>query len=239
MEDDRPGTGTSGKLLMIERILPDSVVAYETLTDPPDAVLLPEEEALVRGAVPRRRDEFRTGRHCARRALAGLGFAEQPLLRGAKGAPLWPETVAGSITHCDGYRAAAVALTEDVVSLGIDAEPNQPLPEGVLEAVALPEEQVRIKELLRGRPDVRWDRLLFSAKECIYKTWYPITRRPLGFEEATVDIDPVGGGFTARLADRSVRGVPGAPREFTGRWTAGGGLVLAAIVRPAGHRTGA
>ncbi|MFJ8228413.1 4'-phosphopantetheinyl transferase [Streptomyces sp. NPDC094448] len=224
---------------MIERILPDCVVVHEALTDPPDAVLLPEEEAFVRGAVPKRRDEFRTGRHCARRALAELGFAERPLLRGAKGAPLWPEAVAGSITHCDGYRAAAVALTEDVVSLGIDAEPNQPLPAGVLEAVALPEEQVRIEELLRGRPDVRWDRLLFSAKECIYKTWYPITGRPLGFEEATVDFDPVAGGFTARLADRSVRGVPGAPREFGGRWTAGAGLVLAAIVRPAGHRTGA
>ncbi|MGV9311626.1 4'-phosphopantetheinyl transferase family protein [Streptomyces sp. NPDC003691] len=223
---------------MIERILPGRVVVHETFTDPPDAVLLAEEEPLVRDAVPKRRSEFTTGRHCARRALAGLGIAERPLLRGPRGEPLWPEAVAGSITHCAGYRAAAVARTEDVVSLGIDAEPNEALPAGVLEAVALPEEQIRIEELLRSRPGVRWDRLLFSAKECIYKTWYPITRRPLGFEEATVDIDPESGGFTARLADRSVRGVPGAPREFTGRWTAGDGLVLAAIVRTAGHRPG-
>ncbi|MBK0372579.1 4'-phosphopantetheinyl transferase [Streptomyces californicus] len=219
---------------MIERILPGRVVGYETSTDPPEAVLLAEEEPVVRDAVPKRRDEFTTGRYCARRALAGLGLPERPLLSGPRGEPLWPEGVAGSITHCDGYRAAAVARTEDAVSLGIDAEPHQPLPHGILEAVALPEEQVRIAELLRRDPGVRWDRLLFSAKECVYKTWYPITGRPLGFEEATVDIDPAGGRFTARLAEHSVRGVPDAPRELTGRWMVGDGLVLAAIVRTAG-----
>ncbi|MCX5206385.1 4'-phosphopantetheinyl transferase superfamily protein [Streptomyces sp. NBC_00237] len=224
---------------MIERILPGRVVAYETFTDPPEAALLAEEEPYVRDAVPKRRDEYTTGRHCARRALTGLGLPERPLLSGPRGEPLWPDAVAGSITHCDGYRAAAVARTEDVVSLGIDAEVHQPLPDGVLEAVALPEEQNSIEALLRREPGVCWDRLLFSAKECVYKTWYPITRRPLGFDEATIAFDPVGGRFTARLADRSVRGVPGAPRELTGRWTVGDGLVLAAIVRTADPVRGA
>ncbi|WP_442812969.1 hypothetical protein OG930_28490 [Streptomyces sp. NBC_01799] len=39
------------------------------------------------------------------------------------GAPVRPPGVVGSITHCTGYRAAAVALRARVLSVGIDAEP--------------------------------------------------------------------------------------------------------------------
>lgn len=46
--------------------------------------------------------------------------------------------ITGSITHCLQYRAAAVALARDVVSLGVDAEPNEALPDQrMLELIAL------------------------------------------------------------------------------------------------------
>lgn len=219
---------------MIEQILPTHVASFEAFRDPPDAFLFPEEQELVRDSVPSRRREFTTGRHCARQALTRLGVpAALPLPRGARGAVTWPQGVTGTITHCRGYRAAAVARRSRTASVGIDAEPDEPLPDGVLDAVALPEEQVMVKELLGDLPTVRWDKLLFSAKESVYKTWYPMTRRPLEFEDAQIVFDPVAGEFSARLLPHSVRGIAAAPQEFTGRWAAGGGLVVTAIAFPA------
>jgi 4'-phosphopantetheinyl transferase EntD len=216
---------------MIGRILPRHVVSHGEFGDVEDPFLHPEEEALVRNAVATRRREFATGRHCARQALAALGLpAQGPLLWGDKGSVRWPDSVRGSITHCAGYRAAAVARSAEVASVGIDAEPDQPLPEGILEAVALPAERARTAELLRDAPGVHWDRMLFSAKESVYKVWYPLTRHPLGFEDALIRIEPATGTFSARLLPHAVRGVP---REFTGRWVAANGLLATAITLPA------
>ena len=57
------------------------------------------------------------------------------------------------MTHCEGYRAAALVRAGDLASLGIDAEPHAPLPEGVLAAVALPTEADRLRRLAAERPD--------------------------------------------------------------------------------------
>jgi 4'-phosphopantetheinyl transferase EntD len=148
---------------VIEQILPAAVTAVEAFTDPPDVLLFPEEEALVAQAVDKRRREFATARGCARSALATLGFAAAPILTGDKGAPQWPAGVVGSITHCAGYRAAAVARSDQVRSLGVDAEPDDVLPHGVLDVVSLPAERDRLWQLTAAAPGTCWDRLLFSA----------------------------------------------------------------------------
>lgn len=228
---------------MIEQILPTHIASFDMFRDQSDAYLFPEEKVLIRDSVESRRREFTTGRHCARQALARLGAPTAlPLPRGRRGAVTWPQGVTGTITHCRGYRAAAVADRTDTASVGIDAEPDVPLPAGVLEAVALPEEQVMVKELLGDLPAVRWDKLLFSAKESVYKTWYPMTRRELQFEDAAITFEAstfeastfdATGGFTARLLPHSYRGIPGAPEEFTGRWVAAHGLLVTAIAFPA------
>ncbi|KPC79008.1 MULTISPECIES: 4'-phosphopantetheinyl transferase family protein [unclassified Streptomyces] len=223
---------------MIGQLLAAEIASHEVFTDPPEATLLPEEEVLVRDSVDSRRREFTTGRHCARMALARLKFpSDRPILSGERGEPLWPDQVRGSITHCRGYRAAVVARVAEIASVGIDAEPDQPLPDGVLEAVALPREVARTKELLRSFPGVHWDRMLFSAKESVYKTWFPLTRRPLGFEDALIEIDPGAGTFSARILSQGVRGIRNAPEGFTGRWIAGNGLVVTAITVPAAERS--
>jgi 4'-phosphopantetheinyl transferase EntD len=107
----------------------------------PGEALLPEEEVLVARAVGQRRAEFTTVRTCARIALGRLGLPPAPLLSGPKREPLWPAGVVGSITHCDGYRAAAVARASEVAAIGIDAEPHDPLPAGILDRVTLPAER--------------------------------------------------------------------------------------------------
>jgi 4'-phosphopantetheinyl transferase EntD len=218
---------------VIAELLPPPVAAVEAFEDPPGATLYPEEEAAMARAVPRRRGEFAAGRACARAALARLGLPAVPILPGPRGAPQWPPGVVGTITHCDGYRAAAVAHARDVLTLGLDAEPDGPLPGGVLDAVSLAEERDRLPGLAAAAPQVPWDRLLFCAKEAVYKAWFPLAGRWLGFEEAVITFTPDAGTFTARLLAPGPA-VGGRPLDgFSGRWLARGGLLLAAIAVPA------
>lgn len=213
---------------MLQAVLPAGVVCVESFADLPEAPLFPSEAAVVAGAVEKRRQEFATVRHCARQALGQLGLPPVPLLPGERGAPQWPAGVVGSMTHCQGYRAAALARSAELLAIGIDAEPNDALPEGVPRLVLRQEEAQMLAELAAGAPDVHWDRLLFSAKESVYKAWYPLARRWLDFHEASVTIF-ANGRFEARLL---VPGpvVAGRPLAgFTGRWVASNGLVVTGI----------
>ncbi|MDX3748429.1 4'-phosphopantetheinyl transferase family protein [Streptomyces sp. AK08-02] len=245
---------------MIEELLPATVVAVETHGDewadsaygvggPGGATLYPEEEALVARAVPKRVREFTLVRACARRAMEKLGVPPQPVLPGERGAPRWPAGLVGSMTHCEGYCAAALVRADDLASVGIDAEPHQPLPEGVLDSVSLPAERAHLRALTANAPGdrlhqhsvhwdpVHWDRLLFSAKESVYKAWFPLTGRWLDFSEADIEFTAVPGPhpygtFRTRLL------VPGPVvdgRElghFDGRWTVRRGLLATAVSVP-------
>ncbi|MBT2479351.1 4'-phosphopantetheinyl transferase [Streptomyces sp. ISL-94] len=216
---------------MISSVLPPSVATAELFRDDPAAApLFPEEERVVAGAVAARRREFASVRRCAREALARLGLPPAPLLPGTGGAPRWPDGIVGSMTHCRGYRAAAVARRGDALSIGCDAEPNEPLPDpGILELISLPQERARVRALAARRPAVCWDRLLFSAKESVYKAWFPLTGRPLDFDEALITLDLATSTFRADLL------VPGPPvngfnvTAFDGRWRTGNGLVVTAV----------
>jgi len=141
---------------------------------------------------------------------------------------VWPDGVVGGITHCAGYRAAAVARTDDLAGLGIDAEPAEPLPEGVRDRVTLADERAVLAELAVREPAIAWDKLVFCAKEAIYKVWFPAAGTWLGFEEARVLPDP-DGTFTAELLTAQPSPFHGPLR---GRWLARDGLVLAALAVP-------
>jgi len=223
---------------VFEQILPPFVAVSATREDVAVEDLFPEEEEQVAGAVPKRRREFATARTCARTALAQLGIAPAAILNGSKGEPRWPAEVVGSITHCRGCRACAVARRADLVTVGIDAEPNESLPDGLLPDIALPQERDAIRQLTASEPEVSWDRLLFCIKESVYKAWFPLTGRWLGFEDAQVSIDRSDASFLARLL------VPGPTVEgraigaFAGRWLQRDGLLLAAIAMPVPDRRG-
>ncbi|APU39193.1 MULTISPECIES: 4'-phosphopantetheinyl transferase family protein [unclassified Streptomyces] len=222
---------------MLELILPAAVACAESFADVPESTLFPEElEVLGAARHAGRRREFTTVRHCARRALADIGVPPAPVLPGERGAPVWPDGVVGSMTHSAGYRAAAVARGDRVRAVGIDAEPHAPLPGRTLGAVTLPEERDRLAALAADFPHVHWDRMLFCAKEAVYKAWFPMLRRRLGFRDASVTFDPVGGTFRARIVEGTGEEPP-APLVYEGRWAAAPELLLAAVVVPAGPAT--
>jgi 4'-phosphopantetheinyl transferase EntD len=187
--------------------------------------LYPEEAAHMARAVAKRRREFASVRMCARQALADLGVEPAPLLPGRGGAPVWPDAVVGSMTHCAGYRACAVATRDRYAAIGIDAEPHEPVPADVAMQVLGPAERRRL-------PGVHADRLVFCAKEAVFKAWFPLTGRWLDFPD--VRIEPaLDGTFAARFL---VPGpVVGGRRlgELTGRWRLDSGLIVVALTVPA------
>ena len=219
---------------LLSDVLPattSALAAAEIYRDPPDLAPLPEEEPLIARSVTKRRNEFVTVRYCARQALGELGIEPVPILKGEKGEPRWPDGVVGSLTHCEGYRGAVVGRQVDVRSVGIDAEPHDVLPDGVLDAVSLPAERTELGQLPGG---LHWDRILFCAKEATYKAWFPVTRRWLGFEDAHIvfEVDDTGtsGAFVSSiLIDPAAE--HGPPLEtLAGRWSVRDGLALTAIV---------
>lgn len=219
---------------MIENILPNGVAAAELLEYPEGLAPHPAEEHLIANSVEKRRRDFIGARHCARQALARLGEPEVAIGKGERGMPLFPRGVVGSLTHCDGYRAAALGHKLRFRSVGIDAEPHDRLPDGVLDSVSLPEERAWLTET---DSPLHLDRLLFCAKEATYKAWFPITGRWLGFEDAhiTFTVDTAGDGtgagtFRTRLLVPGQTTDGGMPlTTFDGRWLITDGLILTAI----------
>ncbi|MGH3780054.1 MAG: 4'-phosphopantetheinyl transferase family protein [Pseudonocardiaceae bacterium] len=219
---------------MIEKILPDVLACSEAFDDPLDAVLFPEEEAVISRAVEKRRREFRTVRLRARRALRELNLPPVAVLPGEHREPLWPPGVVGSMTHCTGYRAAVVAHSRNLITVGIDAEPHEPLPPDVMDGIALDEELIRHAKLATTKGAVCWDRVLFCAKETVYKAWFPLAHRWLGFQEANVTIDPptmdhTEGTFSARLPVAGPMIAGEQLTGFDGRWLITDNLVITAI----------
>jgi 4'-phosphopantetheinyl transferase EntD len=67
---------------VIEEIVPKSAASAESFGGSLGTGLFAEEATLVARATEKRRREFTTGRECARGALAALGIAAAPILRG-------------------------------------------------------------------------------------------------------------------------------------------------------------
>jgi 4'-phosphopantetheinyl transferase EntD len=160
-----------------------------------------------------------------------LGVPQSPVLQGQRGEPLWPAGFVGSITHCEGYCAAVVTSSKDYESIGIDAEPNEPLPLGVADLIAVQAEKTWLQDAPKGA--ACWDRLLFSIKESIYKTWFPVERCWLDFDQAIVEIDPEAGTFKgAILHPRSL-----FPDVIEGRYLVTNSLLLTCTwTLPYGYR---
>lgn len=240
---------------MIHEIMPTDVVAVTDgelgLDDAAVvAALHPVEAEQIAGAVAGRRADFAWARACAREAMGRLGVPSGPIVRGGRGMPVWPPGVVGSLTHTDGLRAAALARTDRVRSVGMDVELHEPLSDGVLEVVSLPEEAAWVRAIGDEIGTVHWDTLLFTAKEATYKAWFPLTRRWLGFADAHITLvpDPPGRRGPGRdesddddtVATGSLRSrilvaphaVDGGPDllEFDGRWVVRGGYVASSIV---------
>ena len=192
--------------------------------------LYSEEYEYLRFACDKRCCEFITVRHCARRSLQKLGLQRPVMVPGDHGEPVWPGGVVGSITHCQGYYAAAAAMSSNVATVGIDAERNHPLADHILELIASEDEKLHLRSIRDSRPDVAFDRLLFCIKECVYKAWFPLEKTQLSFHDIVVSISWCG---------RFKVAIPSSSRQcdrvfYRGRWRREGNIIVAALSVPFG-----
>jgi 4'-phosphopantetheinyl transferase EntD len=194
-------------------LFPEGVVVEVATPEMWEGPLYPEEEVSVRNAVRKRRREFAAGRNCARRALAFLGVQNGPLPVGSDREVLWPEGIVGSISHCDDLCAVAVARRDSAVGIGLDVERGDPLESGLVSLICTPAEQARLKDL-PSRPGAAWSKLIFVAKESVYKCVFPVVRTFLEFHDVEVDLSLEAASFeavirhpcAAKLEDARLRG---------------------------------
>jgi 4'-phosphopantetheinyl transferase EntD len=179
----------------------------------------PDEEALVAAASPGRRLEFLNGRACAHQALRELGVPDVPVLRGRDREPRWPAHVVGSISHGDDFCGAAVALRDDHAGVGVDMEADHALSADFARRVCSPRELARCAQL---GPEGLFARVLFSAKESVYKLQYPLSGAVLYWRDLEILLED------ARFSARFLRPCPPfrEGQVLLGRWLRGSGLIL-------------
>ena len=178
----------------------------------------PGDETAFAGARPGARIEVRrasgAARIAARTLLDRLGAdASAPLQHLASGAPHWPAGIIGSLAHDEAFALAAAARRGRLVGLGVDIEPAEPLPDDVVELVLSQGEQRQTV----GDGVAR--RLVFVAKEAVYKAIHPLDGTPLDFPDIEVRL----AWKEATLQGRATAPADPACRRATGRRGAGRG----------------
>lgn len=162
--------------------VPGLLIGHRVIAPGDENALLDEEAASIASTVLAVRRASGAARIVARALLAQLGYARVAIPKGASGEPIWPAGISGSLAHDDRIAVAAVGLQRDVRAVGIDVEPAVPLLPEILKLVATPQELRSIAD------DPLQGKLLFVAKEAVYKAVYPLDRMFLEFRDIEVDL---------------------------------------------------
>ena len=187
---------------MLDGLFPEDVIVELAAPWMWAAELPRAEEALIANAVGKRRREFAAGRTCARHVLERLGFdAGLTIAKDASGAPVWPGGVVGSISHTDDF--CVVCITSHVgefAGIGVDVEKDTPLDPGLMDLIC-DEAEKEMCFSTRSMDPYRVAKVIFSAKESIYKCLYPVIRTTLEFHDVRVRLDLERRRFTGTVKD--------------------------------------
>jgi 4'-phosphopantetheinyl transferase EntD len=162
--------------------LPGLLIGYRAIADGDEHALLAAEMPAFAASVTSVRRASGAARIVARELLARLGHPDRPIRKTEGGAPQWPAGIVGSMSHDARIAVAAVARASDYGALGIDVEPAEVLQPELLDTVATPRERSEIER------DPFGGRLLFAAKEAVYKAVYPLDRTFLEHHDVEVDL---------------------------------------------------
>jgi len=159
------------------------------------------ERSLLVRATPKRRYEFAAGRACAAASLDALGLHGHRVAIGDRRMPLWPSGVVGSISHDASLACAVVGQSRTWIGLGIDVEtPNRLVASSA--TIICRDDELDVLE--RYPVDIDRLGLVFSAKESVFKCYYPIERSFLDFQDVVLDwtMDATNRGqFVVRFMD--------------------------------------
>jgi len=161
---------------------PGILIGCREISEGDERALMPPEEPAFASSVMKVRRASGAARIVARELLAQIGIVGCALPKSETGAPVWPAGVVGSLSHDPRVAVAAIAKRRDFAALGIDVEPAEALPSEIVDMVVRPEERAEIGD------DLRRARLLFAAKEAVYKAVHPLDREFLDHHDVEVSV---------------------------------------------------
>lgn len=177
----------------IRSSLPSSIVWDIRPFQQVEGELLVEERGLLVDATRARQREIVAGRVLAHGLMARAGFAIEPVLRQATGAPMWPAGVCGSIAHSHDTAAVVLAPVSAVLSLGIDIEDGRDLGAATTDIADRDELDAVMQQGFAADPAAA-ARFAFCAKEALFKCQSAVTGdADLGFSEVRIQCDGDGG----------------------------------------------
>ena len=163
--------------------LPGVTIGHRLISPGDEDALLPEEAAAFAASVVKVRRASGAARIVARQLLTRLGHPECALPKAASGAPdlaapassaRWPTIPALRSRRC--ARAATSARSESTSSR------RKLLPPELLDLVATPRERLKLAD------DPYHGRLLFVAKEAVYKAVYPLDQTFLEHHDVEINL---------------------------------------------------
>ena len=166
-----------------------------------DFRLLPEEQAIAESFGSQKRcAEFTMGRIYAHSALSRFGLESEPILRNPETRePCWPDSVWGSITHSAGFAAVAVGLKKEIKGVGIDLESFSRSVDFKIRRHVCVDSELEWLESLPTKQANRALRIIFSAKESIFKCLYPRTKTYFSFKDAEVSVNDNENKFSFKI----------------------------------------
>lgn len=194
---------------------PNIFVGCAPVTD--DQGLLGTEAEAIAKAIPKRRAEFAAGRRAARAAMEAAGWPRSALPQGPSRGPVWPQGIAGSISHDAGFAIAAVAERSNIARLGIDLAEASDFPDHL-------RPRVLTTPIERAQSGIE-ARVTFSAKECVFKAFYEDVGQYFGF--GAVEVLPALDAGTFKVTVREPLGPYARNTVFTGRFGIVGYRLLA------------
>jgi len=131
---------------------PSILIGHRFIVNGDEDALRLEEAVCFQGAISKVRRQAGAARIVARQLLSRLNYNDVAIAKASSGAPLWPAGIVGSLAHEERVALAAVARKADFLTLGVDIESAEDLPEGLVGIIATPTEQSWYGHgFLRGR----------------------------------------------------------------------------------------
>ena len=151
-----------------------------------------------------RQQEFIAGRYCAYQAAKMVGFDLVTLPSAETREPMWPAGVLGSITHSKKMAISCVSVSDDLSSVGVDAEELiKPSLSAEVEKVIATDEDLALLNKNEYQTGIT---ILFSAKEALYKALFPLVQTFIDFKEVKLTkLNTDEGSFELEVMSNNVK----------------------------------
>ena len=163
-----------------------------------------EFPAQLHKAVIKRKSEYLAGRYAAKLALSAEELDKVQVGTGMQREPLWPEGVVGSLSHCKNMAACCVFRPSEQIGLGVGIDIESPIDrdtvDQIQDQVLSPEEALLVFSNCSKEQVAKRFTQVFSAKESLYKSLFPLVNTFFDCKEAVVvDIDDDNNAITLEL----------------------------------------